>query len=98
MIVYVKENPTIDLASLLTDNVWIVILLTHHESGGYKPTIRARTSLIPIRDISREMEYESIVGTNGQQKEANAPLDFIDTLWNNCKYNNFSLLKNSILT
>ncbi|CAO3654956.1 unnamed protein product [Mucor hiemalis] len=86
LIVYVEDNcpsQKINLASLLTDDVWIVILLTHHESGGYKPTIRARASLIPIRDISREMEYESIIGTNAQQKEANAPLDFIDTLWNN---------------
>jgi hypothetical protein len=71
------------LNTLLTDNVWVVIILTHHESGGYKPTIRSRTSLIPIREISREIEYESIVGTK-VQKDENAPLDFIDTLWNNC--------------
>lgn len=84
LIVYVEDNcaaKKINLAPLLTDDVWIVMLLTHHESGGYKPTIRARASLIPIRDISREMEYESI--TNAQRKEPNAPLDFIDTLWNN---------------
>lgn len=67
------------------------MLLTHHESGGYKPTIRARASLIPIRDISREMEYESI--TNAQRKEPNAPLDFIDTLWNNRKCITNDLLK-----
>lgn len=85
MIVYIENtSATIDLNSLLTDDVWIVILLTHHESGGYKPTIRSRTSLIPIREISREIEYESIVDT--KQRNKNAPLDFIDTLWNNCEY------------
>ncbi|GAA5807002.1 hypothetical protein MFLAVUS_000351 [Mucor flavus] len=85
LIVYVEENypiQNIDLNSLLTEQVWILILLTRNESGGYKPTIRARTSLIPIREISREIEYESIIETNAQ-KDGNAPLDFIDTLWNN---------------
>lgn len=85
MIVYVEDKyaaANINLNSLLTDDVWIVILLTHHESGGYKPTIRSRTSLIPIREISREIEYEYIVDTKKRDKDA--PLDFIDTLWNNC--------------
>ncbi|KAI7888570.1 uncharacterized protein EV154DRAFT_307578 [Mucor mucedo] len=84
LIVYIEDKyaaANIDLNSLLTDDVWIVILLTHHESGGYKPTIRSRTSLIPIREISREIEYESIVDT--KQRNKDAPLDFIDTLWNN---------------
>lgn len=72
--------------SLLTDQVWIVILLTPHQ-GGYKPTIRSRISLIPIREISRELEYESIVVNNTAVKnDPHAPLDFIDTLWNNCKF------------
>ncbi|RCI04233.1 hypothetical protein CU098_012109 [Rhizopus stolonifer] len=83
LVVYVDSSSTmIDLNKLITDDVWIVILLTRHKSGGYKPTIRARTSLIPIREINRDMEYEHIV--NDQcQKDSNMPLDFIDTLWNN---------------
>jgi hypothetical protein len=84
LIIYVEDNLRyqIDINALLTDQVWIVILLTHHE-GGYKPTIRARTNLIPIREISRELEYESIVMNTNAKKDPHAPLDFIDTLWNN---------------
>jgi hypothetical protein len=74
------------LNALLTDDVWIVILLTPLPSGGYKPIIRARTNLIPIRDISRDIEYERIIGKPTHPKAVNAPLDFIDTLWNNCKH------------
>jgi hypothetical protein len=88
LIVYVEDNypkHKIDLNALLTDDVWIVMLLTHHPSG-YKPTIRARTNLIPIRDISRDIEYERIIGKPTHQKGDNSPLDFIDTLWNNCKH------------
>ncbi|KAI9485714.1 MAG: hypothetical protein EXX96DRAFT_476421 [Benjaminiella poitrasii] len=87
LIVYVEDNCTVqqmDLNTMVNENVWIVILLSHHKSGGYKPIIRARTNLIPIRELSREMEYESMVDNDHQHKhEKNAPLDFIDTLWNN---------------
>lgn len=76
----------LDLNGLLTDDVWIVILLTQHQNGGYKPTIRSRTSLIPIRETNRDIEYEPIIRKTMHQKGGNAPLDFIDTLWNNCKH------------
>ncbi|KAI8348456.1 RhoGEF domain-containing protein [Choanephora cucurbitarum] len=88
LIVYVEDNKSIrhiNINKLVDDNVWIIVLLSRHQtSGGYKLVIRAKTGLVPIREISRDMEYECIVDTQSTQRKNNhEPLDFIDTLWNN---------------
>ncbi|KAI7902738.1 uncharacterized protein BX663DRAFT_510319 [Cokeromyces recurvatus] len=87
LIIYTEDNHPvqhIDLNTLINNDVWIVILITRHKSGGYKPIIRSRTNLIPIREMSREIEYEFMVNNDDQHKhDKNAPLNFIDTLWNN---------------
>lgn len=83
MVVYLQDG-WIDINRLITDDVWVLALVQRHESGGYKLTIRARTSLIPIREKSRDIEYEQIVSDESRVKQNNT-LDFIDTLWNNCK-------------
>lgn len=82
LVVYLQDSP-LDINALIDDDVWILALVHRHESGGYKLTIRARTSLIPIREKSRDIEYEQIVGCHHHNKDNNT-LDFIDTLWNNC--------------
>ncbi|KAI8988166.1 hypothetical protein BDF20DRAFT_833040 [Mycotypha africana] len=85
LMVYVDDNcpkHKIQLNQLVSDDVWIIILLNHQQAMGYKATIRAKTNLIPIRDISREIEFETIVH-HQTLKNNNQPLDFIDTLWNN---------------
>ncbi|CAO3653447.1 unnamed protein product [Mucor fragilis] len=81
LVVYLQDG-WIDINRLITDDVWVLALVQRHESGGYKLTIRARTSLIPIREKSRDIEYEQIV-TNESHVKQNNTLDFIDTLWNN---------------
>ncbi|KAI8352064.1 hypothetical protein BD560DRAFT_438758 [Blakeslea trispora] len=88
LVVYVEDSKSvrhIDINKLVDDNVWIVVLLSRHQtSGGYKLIIRSRTGLVPIREISREMEYECIIDNQSiHRKNNHAPLDFIDTLWNN---------------
>lgn len=86
LIVYVEERfpaREINLNSLINDDVWVVVLLTN-QPRGYKLTIRARTNLIPIRERSRELEYESLIEPT--EKVNNGFLDFIDTLWNNGKH------------
>ncbi|KAK4514640.1 uncharacterized protein ATC70_002241 [Mucor velutinosus] len=81
LVVYLQDG-WIDINRLISDDVWILALVHRHESGGYKLTIRARTSLIPIRERSRDLEYEQIVAGETHAKQSNT-LDFIDTLWNN---------------
>ncbi|KAL9554935.1 hypothetical protein MBANPS3_002592 [Mucor bainieri] len=81
LVVYLQDA-WIDINRLIDDDVWVLVLVHRHESGGYKLTIRARTSLIPIREKSRDIEYEQIVAGEGHAKQSNT-LDFIDTLWNN---------------
>ncbi|KAI8992507.1 hypothetical protein BDB01DRAFT_778677 [Pilobolus umbonatus] len=78
LIVYIDQYPWHNLHTLLTDDVWIVILIKK-EMGGYKQIIRSRISLVPMRE-SRDIEYECIVGDNIQP---DGTLDFISTLWNN---------------
>lgn len=84
MVVYLQDV-WIDINRLINDDVWVLALVHPHESGGYKLTIRARTSLIPIREKSRDIEYEQIVTDDDHLKQNNT-LDFINTLWNNCKF------------
>lgn len=79
MVVYV-ENEKVDLNSLLTNDVWIVILVKR-ESSGYRQKIYSRISLTPIRD-HRETETEFIINDDIR---SDGSLDFIKTLWNNCK-------------
>lgn len=88
LVVPLHKESTIDISALTNHDVWILALVHSYESGGYKLTIRARTSLIPIRERSRDIEYEQIVTTN---HHSNNTLDFIDTLWNNCMYQIFLL-------
>lgn len=68
--------------SFVTDDVWIVILV-RKEGNGYKQTIRSRVNLIPIRELSRELESEFII--KDDIRSHGKSLDFINTLWNNCK-------------
>ncbi|KAL7315861.1 hypothetical protein PS15m_005029 [Mucor circinelloides] len=81
LVVYLQDV-WIDINRLINDDVWVLALVHPHESGGYKLTIRARTSLIPIREKSRDIEYEQIVTDDDHLKQNNT-LDFINTLWNN---------------
>ncbi|GAN02636.1 hypothetical protein MAM1_0025d02081 [Mucor ambiguus] len=81
LVVYLQDG-WIDINRLIDDDVWVLALVHRHESGGYRLTIHARTSLIPIREKSRDIEYEQIVVGEGHVKQSNT-LDFIDTLWNN---------------
>ncbi|KAG1049842.1 hypothetical protein G6F43_007856 [Rhizopus delemar] len=78
LIVYV-ENEKVDLNSLLTNDVWIVILVKR-ENSGYRQKIYSRISLTPIRD-HRETETEFIINDDIR---SDGSLDFIKTLWNNC--------------
>ncbi|CEG66104.1 hypothetical protein RMATCC62417_02745 [Rhizopus microsporus] len=80
LIIYI-ENEKIDLNSFVTDDVWIVILV-RKEGNGYKQTIRSRVNLIPIRELSRELESEFII--KDDIRSHGKSLDFINTLWNNC--------------
>ncbi|CEP19548.1 hypothetical protein [Parasitella parasitica] len=82
LVVYLQEA-FVDINALIDDDVWIVVLVHRHASGGYKLTVRARTSLIPIRERSRDIEYEQIVGDTHLHRNNCNSLDFIDTLWNN---------------
>ncbi|KAF1802732.1 hypothetical protein FB192DRAFT_1280776 [Mucor lusitanicus] len=82
LVVYLQDG-WIDINRLVDNDVWVLALVHRHESGGYKLTIRARTSLIPIREKSRDIEYEQIVTSESHVKQQSNTLDFIDTLWNN---------------
>ncbi|KAI8639861.1 hypothetical protein BD408DRAFT_484505 [Parasitella parasitica] len=83
LVVYLQET-LVDINALINDDVWVLVLVHGHVSGGYKLTIRARTSLIPLRERSRDIEYEQIVGSSSHLHRNNSnTLDFIDTLWNN---------------
>ncbi|KAG1473711.1 hypothetical protein G6F56_000796 [Rhizopus delemar] len=79
LVVYV-ENEKIDLNSLLTEDVWIVILV-RRENGGFRQKIYSKVSLTPIRD-SRDSETELLI--NDDIRSDGRSLDFIKTLWNNC--------------
>lgn len=76
------ENEKIDLNSLLTEDVWIVILV-RRENGGFRQKIYSKVSLTPIRD-SRDSETELLI--NDDIRSDGRSLDFIKTLWNNCKF------------
>ncbi|CAO3698046.1 unnamed protein product [Rhizopus stolonifer] len=79
LVVYV-ENEKVDLNSLLTEDVWIVILV-RRENGGFRQKIYSKVSLTPIRD-SRDSETELLI--NDDIRSDGRSLDFIKTLWNNC--------------
>jgi hypothetical protein len=78
--VYVEEDYPIELESLLTEDVWALILI-QKEAKGFKGVVRSKVSMTPLRE-PREMEYETIVDSN---QNINGKYDFFTTLWNSGK-------------
>ncbi|KAI8878092.1 hypothetical protein K501DRAFT_305251 [Backusella circina FSU 941] len=79
--VYVEDDYRIDLESLLTEDVWALVLI-QKEAKGFKGVVRSKVSMTPLRE-PREMEYETIVDSN---QNINGKYDFFTTLWNSVIY------------